>query len=92
MIITNNLTKTYGEQIALDHLNLHVKQGEIYCLLGANGAGKTTTINLLLGFIEATSGSAQINQLSVQENPKETKQKLCVLFPRLDGLDGHLPC
>ncbi|MEO0528435.1 MAG: ATP-binding cassette domain-containing protein, partial [Bacteroidota bacterium] len=47
MIQTNNLTKKYGDQIALDHLELRVNQGEIYCLLGANGAGKTTTINLL---------------------------------------------
>ncbi len=47
MIITDNLTKAYGEQTALDHLSLTVKEGEIYCLLGANGAGKTTNINLL---------------------------------------------
>ena len=79
MIITNNLTKKYGEQVVLDHLNLNVNEDEIYCLLGANGAGKTTTINLLLGFIEPTSGSAQINQLSVQENLKATKQFLAYI-------------
>ena len=55
MISTYNLTKIYGENKALDKLNLTVSQGEIYCLLGANGAGKTTTINLLLGFIQPTS-------------------------------------
>jgi ABC-2 type transport system ATP-binding protein len=44
----------YGEQIALDNLNLNVKEGEIYCLLGANGGGKTIAINLLLGFIQPT--------------------------------------
>jgi ABC-2 type transport system ATP-binding protein len=94
MITTNNLTKKYGEQIALDHLNLNVKEGEIYCLLGANGAGKTTTINLLLGFIEPSSGSAQINQLSVQENLKATKQFLAyipenlMLYPSLTAVEN----
>lgn len=94
MIITNNLTKTYGEQIALDHLNLNVKEGEIYCLLGANGAGKTTTINLLLGFIEPTSGSAFINQLDVHENPRASKQFLAyipenlMLYPSLTAVEN----
>ena len=94
MIITDNLTKKYGEQMALDHLNLNVKAGEIYCLLGANGAGKTTTINLLLGFIEPTSGSAFINQLNVQENPKATKRFLAyipenlMLYPSLTAVEN----
>ncbi|MEM1257374.1 MAG: ABC transporter ATP-binding protein [Bacteroidota bacterium] len=94
MIITNNLTKKYGGQIALDHLNLNVKEGEIYCLLGANGAGKTTAINLLLGFIEPTSGSAFINQLDVRQNPKDTKQFLAyipenlMLYPSLTAVEN----
>ena len=94
MIITNNLTKKYGEQTALDHLNLDVKQGEIYCLLGANGAGKTTAINLLLGFIQPTSGSAFINQLNVQENAKTTKRFLAyipenlMLYPSLTAVEN----
>lgn len=94
MIITNNLTKKYGEQIALDHLNLNVKEGEIYCLLGANGAGKTTTINLLLGFITPSSGSAFINQLDVQQNLKASKQFLAyipenlMLYPNLTAIEN----
>nr|WP_299344844.1 ABC transporter ATP-binding protein [Allomuricauda sp.] len=94
MIITNNLTKLYGEQTALDHLNLSVKEGEIYCLLGANGAGKTTTINLLLGFIEPTSGSAFINQLNVQESQRDTKRFLAyipenlMLYPSLTAVEN----
>lgn len=94
MVITDNLTKKYGDQIALDHLNLNVKEGEIYCLLGANGAGKTTTINLLLGFIEPTSGSAFINQLNVQENPTTTKRFLAyipenlMLYPSLSATEN----
>jgi ABC-2 type transport system ATP-binding protein len=94
MIITNNLTKKYGEQVALDHLNLNVKEGEIYCLLGANGAGKTTTINLLLGFIDPSSGSALINQLDVHQNPQETKRFLAyipenlMLYPSLTAVEN----
>ncbi len=94
MIITNNLTKTYGDQTALDHLNLNVKEGEIYCLLGANGAGKTTAINLLLGFITPSSGSAFINQLDVHENIKTTKRFLAyipenlMLYPSLTAVEN----
>ncbi|WP_422080607.1 ABC transporter ATP-binding protein [Ulvibacterium sp.] len=94
MIITNNLTKKYGDQTALDHLNLTVKEGDIYCLLGANGAGKTTTINLLLGFIEPTSGSAFINQLNVRENLRATKRFLAyipenlMLYPSLTAVEN----
>ena len=94
MIITDNLSKHYGDHIALDQLNLSIKEGEIYCLLGANGAGKTTTINLLLGFVQPTSGMAFINQLNVQENPKATKQFLAyipenlMLYPNLTALEN----
>ena len=94
MIITNNLTKKYGDQTALDQLNLSVKEGEIYCLLGANGAGKTTTINLLLGFIAPSSGSAFINQLDVHENIKATKRFLAyipenlMLYPSLTAVEN----
>ena len=58
MIEAIDLTKRYEDGLlALDHLNLRVEKGVIYCLLGANGAGKTTTINLFLNFIEPTAGT-----------------------------------
>ena len=79
MITTNNLTKIYGEKKALDKLNLNVSQGEIYCLLGANGAGKTTTINLLLGFIQPTTGICLIDNTNVHQKSQETKQKLAYI-------------
>ena len=79
MISTNNLTKIYGENKALDKLNLTVSQGEIYCLLGANGAGKTTTINLLLGFIQPTSGICLIDNMNVHQKSQETKKKLAYI-------------
>ena len=64
-----DLVKDYGAFRALQGLNLAIESGEVFCLLGANGAGKTTTIQLFLGFIEPTSGSANIVGYDVQEEP-----------------------
>jgi ABC-2 type transport system ATP-binding protein len=94
MITTNNLTKKYNDKIALNQLNLQINSGEIYCLLGANGAGKTTTINLLLGFIQPTSGSASINDLNISDKAKETKKILAyipenlMLYPSLTAIEN----
>lgn len=94
MISTNNLSKKYDESVALNELNLQVKQGEIYCLLGANGAGKTTTINLLLGFINPSSGDAMINGMNVTANSKATKKILAyipenlMLYPNLTAIEN----
>jgi ABC-2 type transport system ATP-binding protein len=94
MIATTNLTKKYGDFTALNNLNLDIKSGEIYCLLGANGAGKSTTINLLLNFIQPTSGSASINNIDVVKQPLETKKYLAyipenlMLYPSLTALEN----
>lgn len=75
MLQAIDLTKRYEDnQLALDALNLEIKQGEIFCLLGANGAGKTTTINLFLNFIEPTHGQVQINNIDVTKQPLEAKK------------------
>ena len=77
MIKIADLTKRYEDGVlALDHLNLEVGKGEIFCLLGANGAGKTTTINLLLNFIEPTEGKATINDVDVTKDPLLAKRHL----------------
>jgi len=80
MIEAVNLTKRYEDGVlALDALNLNVKPGEIYCLLGANGAGKTTTINIFLDFIRPTSGEAFLNGTDVTRNPLEAKKYVSYL-------------
>jgi len=90
MLKAENLTKVYEDGTrALTNLNLEVKEGEIYCLLGANGAGKTTTINLFLNFITPTSGKAYINGIDVTVNPLEAKKhvsyvpEVCMLYGNL---------
>jgi ABC-2 type transport system ATP-binding protein len=71
----DGLTKRYEDGVlALDRLNLEVRPGEIYCLLGANGAGKTTTINLFLGFIPPTAGTCLINGIDITKDPLEAKK------------------
>jgi ABC-2 type transport system ATP-binding protein len=75
MIQAIDLTKRYDDgHLALDHLNLHIRPGQIYCLLGANGAGKTTTINLFFDFIQPTSGRATLNGFDCSKEPLEAKK------------------
>ncbi len=75
MIQAIDLSKRYEDGLlALDHLNLNIQPGQIYCLLGANGAGKTTTINLFFNFIEPTGGSALLNGVDCTKNPLDAKK------------------
>jgi ABC-2 type transport system ATP-binding protein len=70
-----DLSKRYEDGVlALDHLNLDVRPGEVYCLLGANGAGKTTTVNLFLNFIPPTTGTCYIKGIDVTKDPLEAKK------------------
>lgn len=89
MIQAINLTKTYNGSNALNGVSFEVKRGEIFCLLGQNGAGKTTTINLFLGFIEASSGKALINNVEVRPNLSETN-KMIAYIPEVVQLYGNL--
>lgn len=68
MIQTTHLTKRYREVLAVDNLNLSVKQGEILGFLGLNGAGKTTTIRMLLGMIAPTSGHCYLEDRKVNQS------------------------
>jgi ABC-2 type transport system ATP-binding protein len=80
MLQAVDLTKRYEDgHVALDGLNLHVAPAQIYCLLGANGAGKTTTINLFLGFLAPTSGSAWIAGVDVSRDPLAARRRAAYL-------------
>ena len=94
VIQTAALTKKYGDAIALNNLNLSINKGEVFCLLGQNGAGKTTTINLLLGFIQASSGEIYINEEKTQKGNNITSKYLSYipevvqLYSNLTGLEN----
>jgi ABC-2 type transport system ATP-binding protein len=70
------LTKNYGQQIAVDQISFVVKPGEIVGFLGPNGAGKSTTMKMLAGYIAPTSGIAKINGLEIQKEPIEIKKNI----------------
>lgn len=70
-IETKNITKIYDEQICVSNLNMHVRRGTIYGLLGRNGAGKTTTMKMLLNLIEPTRGKILFSGKSLHENAKK---------------------
>lgn len=80
MIEIDNLVKKYGDHVAVDHLSLTVEPGKIYGFLGPNGAGKSTTMNIITGYLGATSGTVTINGHDIFKEPEEAKK--CV---------GYLP-
>ncbi|MCK4977833.1 MAG: ABC transporter ATP-binding protein, partial [Anaerolineales bacterium] len=65
MITTTDLTKKFGDTLAVDRLTLEVSEGEVFGFLGPNGAGKTTTIRMLTSLIAPTSGSAVVNGYTI---------------------------
>jgi ABC-2 type transport system ATP-binding protein len=80
VIEINHLVKKYGSHVAVDDLSLTVEPGKIYGFLGPNGAGKSTTMNIITGYLAATSGEVKINGFDVLKQPEEVKK--CV---------GYLP-
>src|SRR4026209_1582816 len=76
MILTENLSRSYGAKIALTGLNLRVEPGEILGFLGPNGAGKSTTVKILTGMIRPTSGRAMVAGFDVVENALEAKSRI----------------
>ncbi len=76
MIEVKGLTKRYGDHIAVDNISFEVKEGEILGFLGPNGAGKTTTMNILTGYLSATSGVVKINGFDVLDEPAKAKASI----------------
>ncbi|MCD8077181.1 MAG: ABC transporter ATP-binding protein [Lachnospiraceae bacterium] len=73
MIEVKNLTKKYGEHLAVDNLSFTVKDGQIYGFLGPNGAGKSTTMNIMTGYLGLTDGQVLINGHDILEEPEEAR-------------------
>ena len=79
VIETKGLTKVYGDQTVLNAVNLHVKRGRIYGLLGRNGAGKTTIMKTVLGLTSITSGEIEVFGQNIVKHEKE-------LYPRIGAI------
>ena len=94
IIETINLTKQYGEQKSVNNLNLQVRQGRIYGLLGRNGAGKTTTMKLLLNLTDPTSGEIRIFGKNIKKDAKKILPRIGSLietpgfYPNLTGTEN----
>jgi spermidine/putrescine transport system ATP-binding protein len=88
-----NVTKRYGEAVALDGVSLQIESGEFFCLLGPSGCGKTTTLNLIGGFIPLTSGELRIEGQRVNDLPPHQRDVNTVfqnyaLFPHMSVADN----
>ncbi len=79
MIQTQNLTKTFGENTAVDRLSVSIPAGEVFGLLGPNGAGKTTTIRMLAALIGATSGEARVAGFQVGKEDHAVRKNVGIL-------------
>ncbi len=76
MIQVKNLSKKYGSHVAVSDVSFTVNDGEILGFLGPNGAGKSTTMNILTGYLSATSGTVSIDGYDILENPNEAKMRI----------------
>jgi ABC-2 type transport system ATP-binding protein len=88
-ILTKDLTKQFKTRTAVNSLNISIKKGEIFSLLGTNGAGKTTTIKMLCCLLSPTSGSASIMGFDINNNPMKVKELIGV-SPQETAIAGHL--
>lgn len=94
VIETKQLTKVYGDQTAVNAVNLHVKRGQIYGLLGRNGAGKTTIMKMILGLTPITSGEADIFGKNIKGQEKRVYPRIGAIietpgfYPNLTGTEN----
>jgi len=89
VIKTINLTKRYGDFLAVDHLNFQIQEGEIFGFLGPNGSGKTTTIRMLVSLSKPSEGRASILGHDILSNITEAKRYIGVV-PDISNLYDEL--
>ncbi|HIF5319760.1 TPA: ABC transporter ATP-binding protein, partial [Clostridioides difficile] len=94
VIETKQLTKTYGDQTVVDKVNLHVKKGRIYGLLGRNGAGKTTIMKMILGLTSITYGEVDVFGENIKGREKQVYPRIGAIietpgfYPNLTGTEN----
>jgi ABC-2 type transport system ATP-binding protein len=84
IIQTENLTRRFGDLVAVDNLNLTVPKGTIFGFLGPNGAGKSTTIHMLTGVLPPSSGTASVAGYDIRREPLEVKRRIGVVPEQLN--------
>src|SRR6266567_3607888 len=100
-VVAQDLVRAFGQKVAVNHLNLSVRQGEFFGFLGPNGAGKSTTIKMLVGLLRPTSGSVWVSGVDVWKEPLRVRALMGVLpeylnlYERLSGREfitfaGHM--
>ncbi len=80
IITVRNLTKRFGNLVAVDHISFDIEKGEIFGLLGPNGAGKTTTIHMLATILKPDEGTAIVAGHDIRKEPKEVRKKIGIVF------------
>ena len=75
-IVVSNLTRRFGQFVAVDQVSFSVRRGEIFGFLGSNGAGKSTTIRMLCGLLKPTSGTATVDGIDVGRDPEAVKRRI----------------
>ena len=86
-IVTEGLHKRFGDLVAVEKLDLRVRRGEVFGLLGANGSGKTTTIRMLTGLLPPTSGGAMVAGIDVVRDPEAVRRRLGYMSQRFGLYD-----
>jgi ABC-2 type transport system ATP-binding protein len=93
MIELKNLTKRFGDIVAVNRLNLSVSEGEIFGFIGPNGAGKTTTLRMMGGVLAPTEGSVIIDGIDMEKEPEKAKKRIgfipdrTFLYEKLTGME-----
>src|SRR3954451_14731847 len=75
-IITKDLTRKFGDFVAVDKVSIQVERGEVFGFLGPNGSGKTTVIKMLTGILPVTAGEALVDDIDVRKDPEAVKQRI----------------
>ncbi len=87
IVEVGNLTKKFGDFVAVDNISFKVKKGEIFGFLGANGAGKTTAMKMLTGLLSPSSGKAKVAGWDVEQNPEKVKLNIGYMSQRFSLYD-----
>ncbi|HET8578854.1 MAG TPA: ABC transporter ATP-binding protein [Methylomirabilota bacterium] len=86
-VVTDGLTRRFGERVAVDHISMRVRQGELYGFLGPNGAGKSTTLRMLSGLLEPSEGTGTVLGLDIRKEPERIKALIGYMSQRFSLYD-----